>query len=146
MVSELSVAGGIVATTVAEAAAGDADALARIVSARHDDMARPCYVICGDADMAQDALLLGILAGTMMISAQLPDRRPSVPPPGPTRSALPSPSDRPAVTAAVAPCAAMLRLLQTWHMDDSSAGIPVAMGPLDPQQWRPAVHGAHRPR
>ena len=56
MVDELTVTGRIPATTVAEAAAGDADALARIVGAHHDDMARICYVICGDRDMAQDAV------------------------------------------------------------------------------------------
>jgi len=55
-VDELTVTGRIPATTVAEAAAGDADALARIVGAHHDDMARICYVICGDRDMAQDAV------------------------------------------------------------------------------------------
>lgn len=47
---------GIAATTVADAAAGDASALARIVGAHHDDMARICFVICGDADLAQDAV------------------------------------------------------------------------------------------
>jgi len=56
MVGELSIPGGIAATTVADAAAGDADALARIVGTHHDDMARICYVICGDQDMAQDAV------------------------------------------------------------------------------------------
>jgi RNA polymerase sigma factor (sigma-70 family) len=56
MVGELSIPGGIAAMTVADAAAGDADALARIVGAHHDDMARICYVICGDQDMAQDAV------------------------------------------------------------------------------------------
>jgi RNA polymerase sigma factor (sigma-70 family) len=56
MATELTITGGIAATTVADAAAGDADALARIVGAHHDDMARLCYVICGDADMAQDAV------------------------------------------------------------------------------------------
>ena len=56
MVSELTIPGGIAATTVADAAAGDADALARIVGAHHDDMARLCFVICGDADLAQDAV------------------------------------------------------------------------------------------
>jgi RNA polymerase sigma factor (sigma-70 family) len=53
---ELTIHGGVAATTVAEAAGGDADALARIVGAHHDDMARICYVICGDQDMAQDAV------------------------------------------------------------------------------------------
>ena len=56
MVGELTIPGGIAATTVAEAAAGDADALARIVGAHHDDMARICYVICGDQELAQDAV------------------------------------------------------------------------------------------
>ena len=56
MVGELTIPGGIAAATVAEAAAGDVDALARIVGAHHDDMARVCYVICGDQDMAQDAV------------------------------------------------------------------------------------------
>ena len=56
MASELTIAGGIAAMTVADAAAGDADALARIVGAHHDDMARICFVICGDPDLAQDAV------------------------------------------------------------------------------------------
>jgi RNA polymerase sigma factor (sigma-70 family) len=56
MVAELTIPGAIAATTVAEAAAGDANALAHIVGAHHDDMARICYVICGDQDMAQDAV------------------------------------------------------------------------------------------
>jgi RNA polymerase sigma factor (sigma-70 family) len=53
---ELTIPGGIAATTVAEAAAGDVAALARIVGAHHDDMARICFVICGDQDTAQDAV------------------------------------------------------------------------------------------
>ena len=56
MVSELAINGGIAAATVADAAAGDAEALARIVGAHHDDMARIAYVICGDRDLAQDAV------------------------------------------------------------------------------------------
>ena len=56
MVGEQAISGGIAATIVADAAGGDADALARIVGAHHDDMARICYVICGDQDMAQDAV------------------------------------------------------------------------------------------
>jgi RNA polymerase sigma factor (sigma-70 family) len=44
------------ATTVANAIAGDVDALARIVGAYHNDMARIAYVICGDQDLAQDAV------------------------------------------------------------------------------------------
>jgi RNA polymerase sigma factor (sigma-70 family) len=56
MVGELTIHGVIAAATVAAAAAGDADALARIVGAHHDDMARIAYVICGDQDLAQDAV------------------------------------------------------------------------------------------
>jgi RNA polymerase sigma factor (sigma-70 family) len=54
--TELALQPAIPALTVIEAAAGDAAALARIVSAYHDDMARLCYVICGDQDLAQDAV------------------------------------------------------------------------------------------
>lgn len=46
----------IKASTVSDAARGDAEALARIVNAHHDDMARVCFVICGDQDAAQDAV------------------------------------------------------------------------------------------
>jgi RNA polymerase sigma-70 factor, ECF subfamily len=57
MASELTtIPVDIAATTVADAAAGDAVALARIVGAYHDDMARVCFVICGDQDVAQDAV------------------------------------------------------------------------------------------
>ena len=54
--AEMTISGGIAAATVADAAAGDRDALARIVGAHHDDMARICFVICGDQDQAQDAV------------------------------------------------------------------------------------------
>jgi RNA polymerase sigma factor (sigma-70 family) len=56
MVDELAIPRVIAADTVADAAAGDADALARIVGVHHDDMARICFVICGDQDLAQDAV------------------------------------------------------------------------------------------
>jgi RNA polymerase sigma-70 factor (ECF subfamily) len=56
MEHELATPVGIAAVVVAEAAAGDAVAFARIVAAHHDDMARVCFVICGDQDMAQDAV------------------------------------------------------------------------------------------
>jgi RNA polymerase sigma-70 factor (ECF subfamily) len=46
----------IAAATIADAAAGDTVAFARIVAAHHDDMARVCFVICGDQEMAQDAV------------------------------------------------------------------------------------------
>jgi RNA polymerase sigma factor (sigma-70 family) len=57
MVAELSTStsGPIPAATVADAIAGDTMAFARIVRAHHDDMTRVCQVICGDAELAQDA-------------------------------------------------------------------------------------------
>ena len=55
MVADVSTSGRVPATTVADAVAGDAMAFARIVRAHHDDMARVCHLICGDADLAQDA-------------------------------------------------------------------------------------------
>ena len=41
---------------VAGAAAGDEQAFARIVAAHHDDMARVAFVVCGDVDVAQEAV------------------------------------------------------------------------------------------
>ena len=43
------------AALVAQVADGDEVAFARLVAAHHDDMARVAYVICGDADLAQEA-------------------------------------------------------------------------------------------
>ena len=43
-------------TVVARAADGDEIAFARIVAAHHDDMARVAYVMCGDVDLAQEAV------------------------------------------------------------------------------------------
>src|SRR5689334_1681633 len=45
-----------VGATVADAAAGDAAALARIITAHHRDMARVCAVVTGDADLADEAV------------------------------------------------------------------------------------------
>lgn len=56
MEHELATPVGSAAVVVARAAAGDAAAFARIVAEHHDDMARVCFVICGDQDMAQDAV------------------------------------------------------------------------------------------
>jgi RNA polymerase sigma-70 factor (ECF subfamily) len=56
METDLATPRGVTSTVVADAAAGDAMAFARIVAAHHDDMARVCFVICGDQDMAQDAV------------------------------------------------------------------------------------------
>jgi RNA polymerase sigma-70 factor, ECF subfamily len=44
------------ATAVGLAAAGDETAFARIVRAHHDDMTRVCFVICGDLDLADEAV------------------------------------------------------------------------------------------
>ena len=44
------------AGTVALAAAGDEAAFARIIQAHHDDMTRVCFVICGDLDVADEAV------------------------------------------------------------------------------------------
>jgi len=44
------------ASVVARAAGGDEVAFARLVAAHHDDMVRVAYVICGDPDMAQEAV------------------------------------------------------------------------------------------
>lgn len=41
---------------VASAAIGDEVAFARIVAAHHDDMARVAFVVCGDVEIAQDAV------------------------------------------------------------------------------------------
>lgn len=43
-------------TIVADAAQGDVDALAQIMAAHDRDMARLCMVICGDADVAREAV------------------------------------------------------------------------------------------
>jgi RNA polymerase sigma factor (sigma-70 family) len=44
------------ATIVADASAGDHVAFARIVDAHHLDMRRVCYVVCGDFDIAEEAV------------------------------------------------------------------------------------------
>jgi RNA polymerase sigma factor (sigma-70 family) len=54
--SDLALDARVVPAIVADAAAGDAAALAAIVAAYHDDMARFCFVICGDPDLTQDAV------------------------------------------------------------------------------------------
>ena len=41
---------------VARAASGDEVAFARIVAAHHDDMARVAFVVCGDVEIAQEAV------------------------------------------------------------------------------------------
>lgn len=55
VVADLTLHLPVPATVVARAAAGDVDALATIVAAHHDDMARIAYLITRDGDLAQDA-------------------------------------------------------------------------------------------
>jgi RNA polymerase sigma factor (sigma-70 family) len=45
-----------IASAVADATRGDEAAFARIVRAHHGDMTRICYVICGDLDLADEAV------------------------------------------------------------------------------------------
>jgi RNA polymerase sigma-70 factor (ECF subfamily) len=52
----MTLSAGVANSTVADAIAGDVDALAQIVGAYHNDMARIAFVICGNADYAQDAV------------------------------------------------------------------------------------------
>jgi RNA polymerase sigma factor (sigma-70 family) len=56
MVADLTLPYPVPASVVARAAAGDVDALATIVGAHHDDMARIAYLITRDGDLAQDAV------------------------------------------------------------------------------------------
>lgn len=44
------------ASTIALATRGDEAAFARIVRAHHDDLTRVCFVICGDLDLADEAV------------------------------------------------------------------------------------------
>jgi RNA polymerase sigma-70 factor, ECF subfamily len=44
------------AVAVARAAAGDESAFARIIEAHYHDMTRVCFVICGDLDIADEAV------------------------------------------------------------------------------------------
>jgi RNA polymerase sigma factor (sigma-70 family) len=47
---------GVLAAVVESAATGDEAAFARIVAAHHADMTRVCYVVCGDVDVAHEAV------------------------------------------------------------------------------------------
>ena len=46
---------------VALAARGDEAAFTRIVAAHHDDMTRVCFVVCGDLDLAEEAVQIGLV-------------------------------------------------------------------------------------
>src|SRR5512135_2569680 len=51
-----AIAGQTIAATVALAGAGDEAAFARLVAAYHADMARLAFVVCGDRELAEDAV------------------------------------------------------------------------------------------
>lgn len=46
----------VLAAAVEAAATGDESAFARIVAAHHADMTRVCFVVCGDVDIAHEAV------------------------------------------------------------------------------------------
>ena len=48
--------GDAVGDLVSQAAAGDEAAFTRIVAAHHDDMVRVSFVVCGDVDLAEEAV------------------------------------------------------------------------------------------
>lgn len=56
MERELPTPVNLLAMDLSDAMGGDVAAFARIVAEHHDHMARVCFVICGDQDMAQDAV------------------------------------------------------------------------------------------
>jgi RNA polymerase sigma-70 factor, ECF subfamily len=75
MERELATPVSIPAIDVSDAAAGDVAAFARIVAEHHDHMARVCFVICGDRDMAQDAVQAAWpIAWRKLASLREPDR------------------------------------------------------------------------
>jgi RNA polymerase sigma-70 factor (ECF subfamily) len=62
-------------TIVAKAAQGDVDALAQLMAAHDGDMVRVCMVICGDADLAREAVQAAwIKAWRRLDSVHSPDR------------------------------------------------------------------------
>src|SRR4051812_22037691 len=75
MEGDLSLRASIGSGVVADAIAGDAVAFARIVAEHHDDMARVCFVICGDRELAQDAVQAAWpIAWRKLSSLREPDR------------------------------------------------------------------------
>jgi RNA polymerase sigma factor (sigma-70 family) len=63
------------AALITRAAAGDQVAFARIVQAHHDDMTRVCFVICGDLDLADEAVQAGwAIAWRKLATLRDPDR------------------------------------------------------------------------
>jgi RNA polymerase sigma-70 factor, ECF subfamily len=75
MERELVAPADIPAIDLLDAVAGDVAAFARIVAEHHDHMARVCFVICGDQDMAQDAVQAAWpIAWRKLASLREPDR------------------------------------------------------------------------
>jgi RNA polymerase sigma-70 factor (ECF subfamily) len=67
--------GQTVATTVALAGAGDEAAFARLVATHHVDMARVAYAVCGDRELAEDAVQSAwLIAWRKLHSLRDPDR------------------------------------------------------------------------
>lgn len=63
------------AALIGQAARGDADAVAEIMAANDGDMARLCMVICGDADLAREAVQAAwVKAWRQLGSLRSPDR------------------------------------------------------------------------
>lgn len=64
-----------VAGLISRAAAGDQVAFARIVQAHHHDMIRVCFVVCGDLDLADEAVQAGwAIAWRKLGTLRDPDR------------------------------------------------------------------------
>lgn len=65
----------VVASTVALAGAGDEAAFARLVAIYHADMARVAFAVCGDRDLADDAVQAAwLVAWRKLHSLRDPDR------------------------------------------------------------------------
>jgi RNA polymerase sigma-70 factor (ECF subfamily) len=67
--------GDAVADVVSQAADGDEAAFTRIVAAHHDDMVRVSFVVCGDADLAEEAVAAAwLVAWRKLGDLREPDR------------------------------------------------------------------------
>jgi RNA polymerase sigma-70 factor (ECF subfamily) len=67
--------GSTVASTVALAGAGDEAAFARLVATHHADMARVAFAVCGDRELADDAVQSAwLVAWRKLRSLRDPDR------------------------------------------------------------------------
>src|SRR6187200_1065118 len=67
--------GEAVGDLVGLAAEGDEAAFTRIVAAYHDDMVRVCFVVCGDADLADEAVAAAwLIAWRKLGDLREPDR------------------------------------------------------------------------